>query len=350
MKKIGLLLLLLVLLVACGQTDKENGSDNASKESKDQKTNDEYVTTNIGEAFNLEGWGVTLESFEISSTVTSDNTSTKPDDGNQYLILNFKVINNGTEADTLFKSRNGAVLKAIYDEKYEYGVAITLLRDDLQEKNVNPLAETTGFVAVPIPNKVVDEADNIQLFIEKDKDKVQINLPMGQASVSQTENSDSEVEENESKSEANETLTITKGEPLVIDDYAEITVNDHIFGKRIDPPNPSSFYSYYEVKEDAEIYLDTIITVKSLLTSSKSSDEFVNVKVVYDNKYDYRTFSTIEDKGGADFTYTNITSIEPLKEGILHYIASLPEELENDGKPLKLVISAKNKNYELVIR
>ncbi|KYG90386.1 hypothetical protein A0U40_18295 [[Bacillus] sp. KCTC 13219] len=163
-------------------------------------------------------------------------------------------------------------------------------------------------------------------------------------------NTEVEKEDEENEPVVEETLTITKGETLVIEDYAEITVNDNVFGKRIDPPNPGSFYSYYEIKEEGEIYLDTIVTVKSLLTSSKSSDEFINVKVMYDDKYEYRTFSTLEDKGGADFTYTNITSIEPLKTGVLHYIASLPEEVENDGKPLKIIISAKNLDYELVIR
>lgn len=144
--------------------------------------------------------------------------------------------------------------------------------------------------------------------------------------------------------------TINLGEVVVIEDFAEIEVIKNVFGKRIDPPNPGTFYSYYENKETDEIYLDTVIKVKSLLTSGRSSDQFVDVKIVYDNKYEYRTFSTIEDKGGSDFTFTNITSIEPLKTGTLHFLASVPAEIENDGKPLKAVITINGKEYEQIIR
>lgn len=51
------------------------------------------------------------------------------------------------------------------------------------------------------------------------------------------------------------------------------------------------------------------ISIKSLLESGKSADEFASVTIKYDGKYEYNTFSTIEENGGADFSYTNITSI-----------------------------------------
>ncbi|KOY81273.1 hypothetical protein I6G82_02740 [Lysinibacillus macroides] len=156
--------------------------------------------------------------------------------------------------------------------------------------------------------------------------------------------------EKETEPEVKEVLTIVKGEALVIDDYAEITINNNVFGKQITPPNPSSMYTYYKNEEAGEVYLDTIIAIKSLLTSGQSSDEFVDVKIIYDEKYEYQTFSTIEDQGGADFTYTNITSIEPLKIGTLHFLASVPEQVEQDGKPLKAIITVKGKMYEQIIR
>ncbi|WP_052344244.1 DUF4352 domain-containing protein [Bacillus ndiopicus] len=349
MKKIVVLLFVSILLVACGQADKKSGSDNASKESQVEKTNKEYVTKNIGETFNLEDWEVTLESFEFNPTVAKGNMSSTADDGNKYLILNYKAVNNGTEANKLFKAKNGTALKAIYDEKYEYGVVVTLLDDDLHHESINPLATKNGFVVISIPDKVVDEAESIQLFMELGKDKVQIKIPVDKSANSDSDQVGSIEKEGESEPVV-ELLTITKGEPLVIDDYAEITVNDNVFGKKVSPPNPGSYHTYYENKEDGEIYLDTVISIKSLLTSNKSADEFIDVKVVYDNKYEYRTFSTIEERGGTDFTYTNITSIEPLKTGVLHFLASLPKEIESDGKPLKVIISAKNNNYELIIR
>ncbi|MEK5432569.1 hypothetical protein MKY88_17000 [Lysinibacillus sp. FSL R7-0073] len=64
-----------------------------------------------------------------------------------------------------------------------------------------------------------------------------------------------------------EVLTITKGNTLVVDNYAEITINNNDFGKQISPPNPCSVYTYYQNEEEGEVYLDTIISVKSLLTT-----------------------------------------------------------------------------------
>ncbi len=171
-----------------------------------------------------------------------------------------------------------------------------------------------------------------------------------------TDNQETPVKENDKEIEEvieqpqPQTPVIKLGEVIAIDDFAEITVTNNSFGKRIDPPNPASFYSYYENKEAEETFLDTVITLKSLLTSAKSSDEFVDVKIVYDNKYEYRTFSAIEDNGGSDFTYTNITSIEPLKSGVLHFLASVPLAVESDGKPLKAVITINGTEYEQIIR
>lgn len=98
------------------------------------------------------------------------------------------------------------------------------------------------------------------------------------------------------------------------------------------------------------MFLNTVITVKSLQTSGKSASDFVNVKIIYDNKYEYTTFSTLEEDGGANFTYTNITNIEPLQSGVLHFLASVPSNIENDGKPLIAVISVKGNTYEHIIR
>ncbi|OEC01369.1 hypothetical protein GY31_13860 [Lysinibacillus sphaericus] len=164
---------------------------------------------------------------------------------------------------------------------------------------------------------------------------------------------DTEVDEKESKTEQknSKAVPILKiGEVAVVNDFAEITVNSNNFGQVINPPNPGDFYTYYENKEPDQVFLNTVITVKSLQTSGKSASDFVNVKIIYDNKYEYTTFSTLEEDGGANFTYTNITNIEPLQSGVLHFLASVPSNIENDGKPLKAVISVKGNTYEHIIR
>lgn len=165
---------------------------------------------------------------------------------------------------------------------------------------------------------------------------------------------DSEAAGKETKKEpeaSKATVQLKIGEVMVVKDFAEITINSNNFGQVINPPNPGDFYTYYENKEPDQVFLDTVISVKSLLTTGKSSDEFVSVKIIYDDKYEYTSSAAIEDKGGADFTYTNITYIEPLQTGVLHFLSSVPSQVETDGKPLKAVITVTNGiTYEQVIR
>jgi hypothetical protein len=143
-------------------------------------------------------------------------------------------------------------------------------------------------------------------------------------------------------------LIVEKNKPIEIADFAEMTITKHQFAKTIKPSKPGSFYTYYEAKEPDTTYLALSIKIKSLLTSAKSADEFVDVSIKYDDNYN--TFSTIEDKGGEDFTYTSITSIEPLKSGTLVFLAEMPSEIEKDDKPINAYITINGLTYEYKIR
>jgi len=147
-----------------------------------------------------------------------------------------------------------------------------------------------------------------------------------------------------------ETVYVEKGETKIIDDFAEITIVDTAFSKKIEPPNPDSFYTYYEAKDEGTIYLDTILTIKSLLTSAEFAEDFADVEVLFNGKYEYLTFSTIEERGGSDFTYSNITLIEPLKSGTLHFLAEIPEEVANSSDPLIVTIHTKDQSFNYKIR
>ncbi|MGE8034084.1 hypothetical protein B1B04_20460 [Lysinibacillus sp. KCTC 33748] len=160
----------------------------------------------------------------------------------------------------------------------------------------------------------------------------------------------SKKEGNTKPEESKAPTQIKLGEVMVVNDFAEITLNSNNFGQVINPPNPGDFYTYYENKEPNQVYLDSVITVKSLQTSGKVASDFVSLKIIYDDKYEYTTFSTLEENGGKDFTYSNITYIEPLQTGVLHFLASLPSETENDGKPLKAVFTINGETFEQIIR
>ncbi|EDS78157.1 putative phage lipoprotein [Clostridium botulinum C str. Eklund] len=144
--------------------------------------------------------------------------------------------------------------------------------------------------------------------------------------------------------------TIVKGTVNKIENYCQFTINDVKFGKKIIPPKPSGVYTYYESKEPGTTYLDTVVNIKSLLKEVELADRFLKVEVIYDNKYTYSTFSTIEENGGANFTYTNIKSLEPLKSGNVHFIAEVPEEVSTNTKSVVIVISTNNEELRYNFR
>lgn len=142
---------------------------------------------------------------------------------------------------------------------------------------------------------------------------------------------------------------IVKGTPLVIEGTGEYTVTKTSFGKKVSPSNPGSFYTYYEAKEPGTTYLAITLKVKNLAGEAMNADEVADVKVKYDNKYEYSTFDTIEEKGGEDFTYTSLSRIEPLKNGTLVFLAEVPDEVKSSGKPLYADFEIKGETYRYII-
>lgn len=143
---------------------------------------------------------------------------------------------------------------------------------------------------------------------------------------------------------------INKGETVTIQDFADITVTGNKISKKIEPSKPGDFHTLYESKETDSTFFALIIKAKNLGAEGIKADKIAEVNLKFDNKYDYDTFSTIEERGGEDFTYTNITSVDPLKTGTLYYLSEIPNEVAKSDKPLKAEIKIQDKVYEYTIR
>ena len=78
------------------------------------------------------------------------------------------------------------------------------------------------------------------------------------------------------------------------------------------------------------------------------ADGVGSVKIKYADKYEYTSFSIIED--GGDFTYSNITNIDPLTVGKPHYLFDIPDEVANNEDSIVAYITIKGSTYELKIR
>ncbi|WP_340017697.1 bZIP transcription factor [Paenibacillus sp. FSL H3-0457] len=175
-----------------------------------------------------------------------------------------------------------------------------------------------------------------------------------ESTVSQTEPTEESKDEitTDSVNEEQEitATTIKKNDTVTIDGYAELSVSKQKFSKKIEPSKPGNFYTYYESKEEDSTYFALTVKAKNLYTTGIDADEIANVTLIYDNQYDYPTFSTVEEKGGEDFTYSNITSVNPLKTTTLYYLAEIPNEVADSDKPLKALIKVKDNTFEYTIR
>lgn len=150
--------------------------------------------------------------------------------------------------------------------------------------------------------------------------------------------------------EVDEIQKIEVGQAVTIPDLCEFTVTSASLKKEVVPPNPADFYTYYSEK-DGKTYVDVAISTKNLRTTARSADEFGTVTIYCSGGYEYGSFSTIEENGGSNFTYTNITNVDPLETGVIHYIAEIPNELTDDQSVGMIAkIKMLDNDYELTVR
>ncbi|MEK4519021.1 bZIP transcription factor [Paenibacillus sp. FSL H8-0122] len=143
---------------------------------------------------------------------------------------------------------------------------------------------------------------------------------------------------------------IVKGTPLTVDGTGEYTITKTSFSKIVNPSNPGSYYTYYEAKEPGTTYLAITLRMKNLAGQAINAGGVADVEVTYDNKYVYSTFATMEKNGGEEFTYTNISTIGPLKHGTLVFLTEIPDEVKSSGKPLYADFEIEGETYRYIIK
>jgi hypothetical protein len=147
------------------------------------------------------------------------------------------------------------------------------------------------------------------------------------------------------------TKIIEINQPVIVEEFCELTLKAVEFTPVVKPPNPDSYYSYYQVEQDDVTFLHIVANIKNLQNLAQDADSFIDIKAIYDNKYEYEGFATIEEKGGGDFTYISITSIDPLMTEVVHFLIEVPKEVEeSEDKPLGFVVTVKDEQYQYKIR
>lgn len=144
--------------------------------------------------------------------------------------------------------------------------------------------------------------------------------------------------------------TLELNQLMVIEDYMEFTVINIYFSDEIKPPTPSSYYSYYKTDGPDTTYLDVVVSYKNLTGTGIFADEFGNVKIIYDEKYNYDGFSVIETENGGDFSYSNITKIDPLRTENIHYLIEVPKEISESNKTINIILTINGVDYYINYR
>lgn len=161
------------------------------------------------------------------------------------------------------------------------------------------------------------------------------------------------------KSTVTSTVISVESEPKVIE---EIKIGDTVetdgfafklnrveLSSYVQPDNPPSYYTYYQAEsEHTYIYVNASITNKE--KHPLECDEIYSVTADFDGGYTYTGFNIADDSDG-DFSYANITSVEPLETLGVHCLVDCPRVVEEEGKPLFITITLKNgSKYKYTIK
>lgn len=162
-------------------------------------------------------------------------------------------------------------------------------------------------------------------------------------------NDDNEEQENSNKTETKQNEVLIQDTPVIENDKYELTFKGSEFSKKVEPPTLTTFYTYYEAKQEGHSYLVIKLDYKNLQATDVTADDIATVEVKYNDKYEYSAFPVIVDKDG-DFTYANITNISPLTVGQMYYLCDLPDEVVNATEPIIAYVQVGTKTYQINIR
>ena len=170
------------------------------------------------------------------------------------------------------------------------------------------------------------------------------NYSTNQTTLEEKKDNKEETENSEQENEKIKQIALNK---KIKEKDWEIVVKETGFKQDITPSNPDSYYSHYQVKDTSNTYFYIVIDAKNISSLALRADTVAKVKMKYDDKYEYDTFSTIEESGGGD---TNITDIDPLTTRKVYYLVEVPKEISNNKeKSINAEITINNNMYNLKI-
>lgn len=118
----------------------------------------------------------------------------------------------------------------------------------------------------------------------------------------------------------------------------ELTLNSVDIVDKVQPPDTSSFHTYYEAPAGKRyVYVD--LDVKNLGKEDIVASDLYTPTLIYDDGYTYRgQILVLRDE--SNFSYANIHSVAPLTTEFAGVMFEVPEEVETSDKPLVITFMA----------
>lgn len=110
---------------------------------------------------------------------------------------------------------------------------------------------------------------------------------------------------------------------------------------RIKPSINTKNSSYYDEKNQDNIYVDVVFDVYNLSNEAKMADDIITTKIKIKNN-EYSCFSLVESTDGSDLEKD--ASINPLEERNIHYVAEVPIVDSTTGE-LEVILTINGKNF-----
>ena len=142
---------------------------------------------------------------------------------------------------------------------------------------------------------------------------------------------------------------LSVGEVISDDDKCEFYLDYVNITNDVLPPSHGSAYAYYEADE-GKVYVDVCIAYKNLGTRNITADEVMTGKLIYGGKYEYNGFSMVEEDNRSDFTFSSIASISPLSTEYVHYLFSVPEEVQTSENTVDVLLMIAGIEYKVIVK
>lgn len=305
----------------------------------------------VGETVTIENIGeITVDFFQITSDVkppypASFYSHYAADLGKTYVDLCIAYKNLATrdvDADTV------AGAKLIYAGKYEYTGFSCIEEDNRGDftyssiTSISPLSTEYLHYLFEVPEVIETSSGSLDAHLTVAGNTYSILIREGDDS---TGISAIDTPSGDSKSGG----TLTDKESVTLGGKCTFYVDFSQITYKVMPPQPASYYSYYEA-DDGKVYVDFCIAYQNLSTSHVEADDVLSAKLIYDGSYEFSGFSCIEEDSRGDFTYSSITSISPLATEYLHYLFELPDEASNSGKSIEITFIVGGNQYSYIMR